>query len=147
MVRRVIEYAVSYVFAGDLMGDIMDKELLKQIVNRDLSGYKISDRSVHNEDDEGFESMDSIKQTQSESSTPDFKALRQKYLRQDDSFESMDSGDEAETADAEEGYENADQDEIVTVEPETGNNPFDRISRSKAVVISGSEKKIIGEQG
>ena len=125
----------------------MDKELLKQIVNRDLSGYKISDRSVHNEDDEGFESMDSIKQTQSESSTPDFKALRQKYLRQDDSYESMDSGDEAESTDATEILNSSDQDEIVTVEPETGNNPFDRISRSKAVVISGSEKKIVGEQG
>ena len=125
----------------------MDKELLKQIVNRDLSGYKISDRSVHNEDDEGFESMDSIKQMLSESSTPDFKALRQKYLRQDDSYESMDSGDEAESMDATENLDNSDQDEIVTVEPETGNNPFDRVSRAKAVVISGSEKKVIGEQG
>ena len=124
----------------------MDKELLKQIVNRDLSGYKISDRSIHNEDDGGLESMDSgSRQTQAESSTPDFKALRRKYLHQDDSSESIASDNESYANESVDSGE--DQDEIVAVEPETGTNPFDRVSRSKAVVISGSEKKIVGEQG
>ena len=122
----------------------MDKELLKQIVNRDLSGYKISDRSIHSENDGGLESMDSGRQTQAESSTPDFKALRQKYLHQDDSLESIDSNNESYWSGS---ADSNDQDEIVAVEPETETNPFDRVSRSKAVVISGSEKKIIGEQG
>ncbi len=126
----------------------MNKELLEQIVNRDLEGYKVSDKSVHSEqNNEGFESMDSTKDNQSESSTPDFRLLRQKYLHQDDSFESNDAeaavvyvADSADASDSE-------QDEIVAVEPETAAHPWDRAARPKAVVISGSEKKVIGEQG
>lgn len=126
----------------------MNKELLKQIVERDLEGYKVSDRSVHSEqNDEGFESMDSIKDNQSESNTPDFRLLRKKYLHQDDSFESNELESDEEYLVAADGVAAPEQDEIIAVEPETAAHPWDRAARPKAIVISGSEKRVVGEQG
>ena len=50
-------------------------------------------------------------------------------------------------ADAAGAYAADDDTEIVMVEPKVAPHPLDRGSRPKAIVISTTQKKIVGEQG
>ena len=136
------------------------REELEQIVSQDLPGYKMSEETIR--EDEGYGSRDSsgnskaIEQ-QVDAVTPDIDALRMKYLQnQYLGTDSDSSGSYGITADEE--YESgligrvapgedSPEDEIIAVQSESSAHPWDRSARPKAAVISGKEKKVIGQQG
>lgn len=132
----------------------LPREELQKIIEQDLPGYRMSAESTNR--NEGFESADSVSADtgrQAEASTPDLQALRMKYLQ--NTYLGSDSKASKDYSVTDEGYEtnsvdetsNLPEDEIIAVTPETSAHPWDRSARPKAAVISGREKKVIGQQG
>lgn len=135
----------------------LPREEIEKIIRKDLPGYRLTEQSVSSEDD--YESMgdsdSTFEERSAEAVTPDIDKLRMKYLynkylgqdsaSSDDSVEADDSYESL----AEDGHETdeEDEDEIVAVSPESSSHPWDRSARPKAAVISGKEKKVIGQQG
>ena len=126
----------------------LSKEELQQIVAQQMPKYKLTDKPATSGDIDG-----ATTRAKPEGQTPSLATLRKKYLR--DKFLN-----DAPRADHEDGEPNgrpatdaagadaADDDtEIVMVEPKEAPHPLDRGSRPKAIVISTSQKKIVGEQG
>lgn len=124
----------------------LSKEDLQQIIAQQMPKYKLADTRT------GSGDVDlAATRAKPEGQTPDLDTLRRKYLR--DKFLS-----DAPRGGHEEGEPNgrpaaagagaADDDtEIVMVEPKEAPHPLDRGSRPKAIVISTTQKKIVGEQG
>jgi hypothetical protein len=77
------------------------------------------------------------RQAVADDSTPSFAKVKEKYGGRKAATDSPAEGDEPMD----------DDDQIVVVEPETKKDAFTRGGRSKAKVISGKKKDIIGSQG
>jgi hypothetical protein len=111
----------------------LSQDELKEIVARDLSGYRLADTSP------AVDAQSSVRAAP-EATTPDIEMLRRKYL-----------GPEATAKGAEVSFgvggDATTDDSIVAVQPDTTPDPWSRSARPKAVVISGSEKRVIGAQG
>lgn len=86
-------------------------------------------------------SMDSV----AEESAADYASLRDRYLGSDVGVIEGSVADAMETADA--ADYGSSEDTIVSVTPRNSAHPLDRGARPKAAVISGSEKRVIGQQG
>lgn len=123
------------------MANLSDEEK-RAIIERDLPGYRIV---------EGGGTSKSIApdapEVKPEGGTPDVAALRRKYFGEE-------AADETGTPEAVGSGATSkglappdDDDEIVPAEPTNKRDAWDRGSRPKSVVISGSQKKIIGSQG
>jgi len=112
----------------------MKKEEIEQIVRRDMPGFHVARKSATRN------AADAAKKRPTpDANTPDLDALRKKYL----------SGDSKKTARPQTDTRptEADDDEIVAIEPDDAPDSFERVSRSKAVVVSGANKRIVGKQG
>jgi hypothetical protein len=127
----------------------LSKDDLQRIVEKQMPKYKLTDTTV------STPAADTGGRTRAkpEGQTPDLQTLRKKYLRNkflNDSSNSTDAGtrgDEGEP-NGEPAIDTAgDETEIVMVEPKVSPHPLDRGSRPKAVVVSTTQKKIVGEQG
>ena len=135
----------------------LPREELEKIIQHDLPGYRLSEKSTDSEDYESTDSSTSWDVSQqAEASTPNLQSLRVKYLH--NKYLGSDSPQvNAEEHNEDEGYEsnslanadldNSPEDEIIAVQPEASSHPWDRSARPKAAVISGKEKKVIGQQG
>lgn len=130
------------------MGKLSRKDL-EEIVERDLPGSRLVEKAA-GQDPEGLRAGP-------EEVTPDVAMLRRKYLGTDEAEAGpgeeypggLESGAEADagTAADEDGDDDADDAEIVAVEPAAVADPLDRGSRAKSVVVSSRDRKIIGSQG
>lgn len=98
------------------------KDELQEIIAREMPGFKIAER---------IEGEDHVT-PETDNSSADISTLRKKYLGQDSQElpPPVDSGDE-----------------IIVVEPIEVTDSFRSGARAKTVVVSGTEKHIIGEQG
>jgi hypothetical protein len=132
------------------MEEIMSKlsrEELQRIISEDLPGYRVAEK---NEGAADSSTAASSAKVDIEGETPDLGALRVKYLREKYLGLGADSADvetDALEETAESAEANPDEDEIVAVTPENAAHPWDRGARPKATVVSGKEKKVIGQQG
>lgn len=114
----------------------MKKEDVERIIQREMPGYRVAPQR-------GGPGADAPrKRATAGAGTPDLEALKRKYL----SKEPKTSGSAATGRDSVHTRRNED-DEIVVVEPDSVVDPWDRVSRRKAVVVSGREKRIVGKQG
>lgn len=130
----------------------MDLTEIEEIIERDLPGRRMSKKSLMNENElrDSFETLGTEKP---EASTPEFQTLREKYLTEKFFGSSDSSGLESsldfsqtdENSDSEKG--NEPEDVIVTVRPKEATDLRDDSSQLKTAVISGTEKKVIGQQG
>lgn len=136
----------------------LSKEEVEQIIERDLPDYQVVKESLEKEesgaDVAGF--RDSAKESSSDATSPDLDTLREnlrrrsadsttsdasrRFLHSYHSF-TFDAEDEA-TAD-----DDTADDVIVAVRPKKSHGPFDAGYRTKAVIISGRSKRVIGRQG
>src|SRR5262245_53899812 len=117
----------------------LTKEEMKDIVQRELPGYKLVEKGTQESADAHTTSG------QVEDGTPAVKALRRKYFgAEEDAFS---PASDSQDAGADQPANNPDDDTIVNIERENRPDPLDRGTRAKAVVISGEKKRIIGSQG
>ena len=116
------------------MGKIK-KEDLESIVKRDMPGFRVASKGT---DKDAIDAAG--RRPAADAETPDLQALREKYLSRDRQKYSRPAPDAAPA-------DEPDDDEIVTVEPSDDTDARDRARRSKAVVVSGRTKRIIGKQG
>ena len=112
------------------MGPMPDDEL-EQIIEQDAPGYTLA--RPHGRDDEA--ARERAVSAAPEETSPDIDALRRKYL-----------GDDADL-EADIGAPDDSDDEIVAVRPANPSDPFDQPARPKTVVVSGKDKRIVGQQG
>jgi hypothetical protein len=129
----------------------LSSEEIKQIVAQDLPDYQLDEDSENRRlASDASDAADSPKNEQVEASTPNLESLRIKYLREkylgNSEQTNFAAAPENSAADASESDEVA-EDVIIAVKPKTANDAFDRSARPKVAIISGSEKKIIGQQG
>lgn len=124
----------------------MTSEEIDEIVKKDLPDYHVAKQIGHSA------AHDSVSRPRVEGSTPDIQALRRKYLPQEyrnrvtsatDSPPNV--GDAGLGSSA--GSDEKPDDEIIAVTPNVSADPWDRSARPKAAVISGADKKVIGQQG
>ena len=126
----------------------LSKEELQQIVAQQMPKYKLTDKPTRSGDVDG-----ATTRAKPEGQTPSLAALRKKYLRDKFLNDAPHAGHEdgepngRPAADAAGAAAADDDTEIVMVEPKETPHPLDRGSRPKAIVISTSQKKIVGEQG
>lgn len=126
----------------------LSKKDLQQIIAQQMPKYKLVDTPDVPGGADG-----ATTRAKPEGQTPGLDTLRKKYLR--NKFLS-----DATTGGREDGEPNGhpadyaavagagdDDTEIVIVEPKVAPHPLDRGSRPKAIVISTTQKKIVGEQG
>jgi hypothetical protein len=115
------------------MGPMPDDEL-EQIIEHDAPGYTLARPRGPDDEAAGRERGVSA---EPEETSPDIDALRRKYL-----------GDDADAAEADVGaLDDESDDEIVAVRPANPSDPFDQPARPKTVVVSGKDKRIVGQQG
>lgn len=134
----------------------MDQKEIEGIIERDLPGQRMSKKSLINENEasDSFGTDNLLETEQPEASTPRFETLREKYLS-DKFFGFSDSSDQNSFSDVSNSDTNdnpvdtveKDEDVIVAVKPKESTNFLDDSSQLKATVISGAEKKVIGQQG
>lgn len=137
----------------------LSQDDLQRIVEQQMPKYKLCDQPASPagapDANATADSGGSATRATPEAQTPDVKTLRKKYLR--DKFLS-DTGtrggdDDQNTSngplatDAIVPDAGGDDTQIILVEPKTKPHPLDRGSRPKAVVVSATQKKIIGTQG
>lgn len=130
----------------------LSKEEIEAIVERDVPGHRLV-RGAADEraDDSGTlsENLDSpASGPDSDAASPNLDTLREKLRRRRSGNTSASSGRRMDSRPSSES-DDADDDEdiIVAVRPKVSRDPFDVGSRTKAVVISGRSKKVIGRQG
>jgi hypothetical protein len=111
----------------------LSKPELEEIVARDLPGYVL----VRQEESPDARSA----QAEPDDVGPDIEQLREKYLGTSEGA----AGRGARAAEARDA-ETMD-DAIVTVQPRETTDPFDHPSRPKTVVVSGTDRRIVGSQG
>ena len=124
----------------------LSKEEMQRIVDQQMPRYKVR---VPGAAPVAADAGGAPTRATPEAETPDLKTLRKKYLRNkflgttDSGFDQTGEPNSQPATDA-----GADDDtEIVLVEPKTESHPLDRSSRPKAIVVSTTRKKIIGQQG
>lgn len=105
------------------------KQELEAIIERDLPGHELVSEDVN--------PADHVPASAPDEAGAGIAALRQKFL-----------GDAAPPsgADAAPGPVN-EHDQIVAVRPKNAGNPYDHSARPKTVVVSGRDRRIIGQQG
>lgn len=120
----------------------LSRDDLERIVEQQMPKYKLAETPTAPGTADGAKTR-----AKPEGQTPDLETLRKKYLR------------EKFLSDAAGGYQDdepngqpaadavGDDTEIVLVEPKVAPHPLDRGSRPKAIVVSTTLKKIVGEQG
>jgi len=119
------------------------EKVLQEAIERDMPGYTLSKKALERDARRTTQKPDAV--------SPDIETLRKRYVKRSTSrsapqTNSVDAGTpEAEENKTETGYEDA----IVPVEPvdRTRDGRLPGGSRSKRVVYSGSDDKIIGRQG
>ena len=124
----------------------LSKEEVEEIIERDLPDYKVVKESLEKNLSNGAGSVlhrDSPKGSASDAASPDLNTLREKLKSRPASRGARSLADHT----ADDVDDNAADDMIVAVRPKRSGNPFDSGYRTKAVVISGRSKKVIGRQG
>ena len=138
----------------------LSKEQVQEIIARDLPDYQVVQESL---DQQGGSDVarfrDSSQQGSiSDATSPDLDTLREKLRQQNPSADTTDAGRNEGTnlrvggswslmEDSTAAEEDPADDVIVAVKPKKSHSPFDAGYRTKAVVISGRSKKVIGRQG
>ena len=124
----------------------LSNEEMQRIVEQQMPRYKVC---VPDAAPAAADAGGTATRAKPEAETPDLKTLRKKYLRDkflgttDNGLDQTGEPNPQPATDA-----GADDDtEIVLVEPKTEPHPLDRGSRPKAIVVSTTQKKIIGQQG
>ena len=140
----------------------LSKEEVEQIIERDLPDYQVVNESLEKEQGDTSDVRrlrDSSKQGSSDATSPDLETLREKLRQRSRSADSTGSnaGEKfprgfqefsLDTDDSEIAAEDDTADDmIVAVKPKKSHSPFDAGYRTKAVVISGRSKRVIGRQG
>jgi hypothetical protein len=133
----------------------LSQEEVKEIIERDLPSFQVAQEPPVDEDVEDSAdisgSRDSFsKGSDSDATSPDLDTLLQKLRSRNRTgesersrgFDSVTSG----ISEVDEGNDDAD-DVIVPVRPKKSHSAYDVGYRTKAVVISGRSKKVIGRQG
>jgi hypothetical protein len=131
----------------------LSKEELEEIIEKDIPGHRMSRKSFRNQTDE-VDAARALDMETPEASTPDVETLREKYL-QDKFFGSKNRSESAEMETSAErsaspktkSLDEEPEDIIVSVKPKQSSGMRDDSSQLKAAVISGAEKKVIGQQG
>jgi hypothetical protein len=126
----------------------LSKDDLQQIIAEQMPKYKLAEGPAAPSGVDG-----TATRAKPEGHTPGLDTLRKKYLRgkflSDATAPNADDREPnghppAAPAAADAGDDDT---EIVIVEPKVAPHPLDRGSRPKAVVVSTTQKKIVGEQG
>lgn len=127
----------------------LSPEQIDEIVSSELPNYEVKRESEGNRGSLDEVDFASATMDQVEAVTPDLEALKAKYLNQGASSPDYDAAvaESVELEAAEAPEEESPEDVIVAVVPKSSLHPWDRGARPKAVVISGSTKKIVGQQG
>ena len=126
----------------------LSKDDLQQIIAEQMPKYKLAEGPAV---PSGVDSATT--RAKPEGQTPSLDTLRRKYLRgkflSDAAARSEDDREpNGRPPAAPAAADAADDDtEIVIVEPKVAPHPLDRGSRPKAIVVSTTQKKIVGEQG
>lgn len=115
----------------------MPKEELEKIIEQDAPGYTLATPS------EGLDER--AASPEPEETSPDIDELRRKYLGEPEVEASGNPAPEDAPAVDDDGDEMEDQ--IVAVRPAEPIDPFDHAARPKTVVVSGKDKRIVGQQG
>lgn len=132
----------------------LSKEEVKQIIERDLPDFQVVQESVDRDADNtnfGRFRDSSRQQSISDATSPNLDTLLEK-LRQRSSRSQADSNTFGRTEavrsdDVGDMDDDTADDAIVAVRPKTSHSPYDAGYRTKAVIISGRQKKVIGRQG
>lgn len=138
----------------------LSKEQVEEIIARDLPDYQVAQESLEQEgESDAARFRDSSQQGSiSDAISPDLDTLREKLRQRSPSADTTDA-DRSEGAGLREGRswssledgtaaeDEAADDVIIAVKPKKSHSPFDAGYRTKAVVISGRSKKVIGRQG
>lgn len=129
----------------------LSKEEVEEIIERDLPNYQIvrqSGEDVVDRDDFSRFRDSGRQRSISDATSPNLDTLREKLKQRGERLENSDrnsldhmSDDIGEADDA------VADDMIVAVRPKKTDSPYDTGYRTKAVVISGRSKKVIGRQG
>lgn len=125
----------------------LTKRELDEIVDRDLPGYRVVQRSEPSEEN--------APQLEADQVAPDIEELREKYLGDDgdvggepDSHRAgAPSGRRSASGSRGTGVASNKDDEIIVVEPKNSDAPFDHPARPKTVVVSGKDGRVVGSQG
>jgi hypothetical protein len=134
----------------------LSKEEIEEIIERDLPTYQVAGEAVEDNAahrDDFSRHRDSARQNSlSDAISADLDTLRQKLRERsrtsvDSSQGALNSFDTHQPDDAGDADDNAADDTIIAVRPKTSSNPYDAGYRTKAVVISGRSKRVIGRQG
>ena len=115
----------------------MKKEEIESIVRRNMPGFRVASKAGQRAAADAAQNR-----TAADANTPDLDALRRKFLR-GDSQESAGQVADRRTSQTPQ----VDDDEIIVVEPTDALDARDRATRSKAIVVSGRSKRIVGKQG
>jgi hypothetical protein len=134
----------------------LSKEEIEEIIERDLPSYQVvkesAEEDVDNRDDFSRHRDSAKHSSLSDAISPDLDTLRQKLrgrsrTRVDSSLGGLNSLSNHKADDVGDADDNAADDTIVAVRPKKSRNPYDAGYRTKAVVISGRSKRVIGRQG
>jgi hypothetical protein len=122
----------------------LSKDDLQRIVEQQMPKYKLAEAPTA-----PAGAADGAKtRAEPEAQTPDLQTLRKKYLREKFLSNAAGGGYQDGEPNGQPAADAAGDDtEIVLVEPKEAPHPLDRGSRPKAIVVSTSQKKIIGKQG
>ena len=121
----------------------LSKDDLQGIIEQQMPKYKLTDTTSVAGALDGARTR-----AKPEAQTPGLETLRKKYLRE--KFLTNPGGGHEDDEPNGQPVADAggdDDTEIVLVEPKVAPHPLDRGSRPKAVVVSSTKKKIVGEQG
>ena len=143
----------------------LSKEEVEEIIERDLPDFQVVKESLDRAETDSPDAeriRDSSRPNISDATSPDLNTLREKLRRRSRSVDARrtsaskefsrdfqefsldtDDTDDVQTAD----QDDTTDDVIVAVKPKKSQSPFDAGYRTKAVVISGRSKKVIGRQG
>lgn len=124
-----------------------------EILRRDMPGYRLVSTRGESAEAEARDLRADDIAAEPEASTPEIEDLLKKYFGSaaSDAFTASSpdtvAGAARELSGEPNNWPNPDDDEIVSVEPESKRDALDRGARSKSVIISAGKKKIIGSQG
>lgn len=108
----------------------LTRDELEAIIRRDMPGHRLADQVRRAAEDAA--------RTAVEAATPELDAVQRKYARKGAPVAARKTPEKQEGSDV----------EMVLVQPEAvGSHPSDPASAPKAVVVSKSQRKIIGHQG
>jgi hypothetical protein len=115
----------------------LTKEDIEKIVQRDAPGHRVVSFT-------GAQDATGHRSTPDQT-TPDLVTVQRKYEGGAASNEQPDSS--ANNPGNEEAEDEADEDQLVTIEPEQPDSPWAHGARPKVVVVSAKQKRIIATQG